>query len=380
MEKKVDFFAREPHHQRHARAVYEALPERYRGVFTDDHRQIVNSVVATFAYGDLKMMDRKGKKLIYSEHGVGMFYNTEHPSYAGSTEHRDNVILRLVPNETIAAKERETLKCPVKVIGVPKMDKWAKKSFRPKRHRPTVAISFHWDCLVCPETRSAFRYYEKALYALRENFKVIGHGHPRIMNRLEAIYRRHGIVIERDFEKVLARADVYICDNSSTMFEFAFTERPVVLLNIPAYRKNVTHPGNPRFWKYADMGVQVDKPEDLVRGVSQALKYHQDNLLRIKEMKEEVFTFTDGRCAERAAGAIVEAVGGVMYPFEMYCSVCNTPLAHLKRNMEAGEQIVSDGAINLDGTFPKPGDNLPPCQCPQAANFRTRVFSVRPRK
>lgn len=376
MNKKVDFFAREPHHQRHARAIYEALPVRYRGVFTDKPKEIVNDTVATFAYGDLKMMKRQNKKIIYSEHGVGMFYNTEHPSYAGSLEDRENVILRLVPNETIAAKERETLKCPVKVIGVPKMDEWANRNFRVRRHKPTVAISFHWDCLVCPETRSSFRYYEKALSTLRENFKVIGHGHPRIMNRLESIYRRNGIVIERDFDKVLAKADVYICDNSSTMFEFAFTERPVVVLNIPAYRKNVTHPGNPRFWKYADMGVQVEKPEDLVRAVSQAVRYYESYSLRIQEMKKEVFTFTDGRCSERAAGAIVEAIGGVMYPYEMYCSGCQTVLAHLGSLPKPGDMIMAGGAVNLDGTFPSAGDVIK-CQCEPGTK---RSFMARPRK
>lgn len=307
MDTKIDFFAREPHHQRHARAVYDALPEKHRGVFASDPREVINDVVATFAYGDLKMMDRHHKKIIYCEHGVGMFYNTEHPSYAGSNEHRDNVILRLVPNETIAAKERETLSCPVKVIGVPMMDEWANRSFKVHR-KPTVAISFHWDCLVCPETRSAFKHYRKAIGELRQHFKVIGHGHPRIIDRLTSIYREFGITIEKDFDKILSKADVYLCDNSSTIYQFAFTEKPVVLLNMPAYRKDVTHPGNPRFWKYADIGIQVEQPEELVDAVKRAVKYYQDYIPRIREMKRDVFTFDDGKCAERAATAMVEAV------------------------------------------------------------------------
>ncbi|MFA6158880.1 MAG: CDP-glycerol glycerophosphotransferase family protein [Candidatus Paceibacterota bacterium] len=305
---KIDFLAREPHHALHARAVYDALPERRRGIFTSNPAELSSGIVAVFSYGDLKQVSQLGKKAVFGEHGVGMYYNTEHPSYAGSGEDRDCVVLRLSPNENHAAKERATLDCPVEVVGVPKMDKWA--NARPKMpmraRRATIAISFHWDCLVCPETRSSFLHYKSALLALRSKYRVIGHGHPRIIERMRSIYKAYGIVIEEDFEEVMRKADVYICDNSSTIFEFAFQGKPVVLLNCPSYRKDVEHPGNPRFWKHAGIGPQVDRPEDLVGTVDRLLQSYREYLPKMAEATREIFTFTDGRCAERAAAAITK--------------------------------------------------------------------------
>jgi hypothetical protein len=306
---RIDFLAREPHHALHARAVYDALPEEARGAFTADPYELLNEHVAVFSYGDLKTASRLHKKVIFGEHGVGMYYNNPHPSYAGSVADRDGVVLRLSPNERHAEMERETLSCPVEVIGVPKMDKWANRKFRMQNRQQTIAISFHWNCVVCPETMSSFEHYKEYLHELKLTFgNVIGHGHPRIIKRATPYYRRAGIRIEEDFEKVMQKADVYVCDNSSTIFEFAFTKKPVVLLNCPAYRKDVVHHGNPRFWEYADIGPQVDSPAELVGAINTAIKEHDLFLPKIDRAVENVFTFTDGKCAARAAAAIMRYI------------------------------------------------------------------------
>jgi len=50
------------------------------------------------------------------------------------------------------------------------------------------------------------------------------------------------------------------------------------------------------------------------------------------------------------------------YPYEMYCLSCDFVAAYLDHKPEPGSPIVSKGAILLDGTFPKPGDELK-CDC-----------------
>lgn len=315
----VDFFAREEHHILHARAIYDKMPPEHKGEFYTTTRSItasLNKYVVVFSFGDLKYVNTLRKKVIYSDHGTGMFYNVVHGSYAGSTAYRDKVVMRLSPNETHAKKERETLiGVPVKVVGVPKMDEWAPRRndfLESKRYnsdqRPTVAISFHWDCLVCPETRSSYKHFAPALEELAENFNVIGHAHPRIMNEMRAIYKRLNIKVVADFPRVMREADIYICDNSSTIYEFAYLNKPVVLLNSPHYRKDVEHEGNPRFWKYADIGPQVDSPELLVPSVWEAWDYFDEYLPRMQEASKHVFTYLDGKCGERAVKAILSVL------------------------------------------------------------------------
>jgi len=313
---QIDFFAREPHHIQHAKAIYNKIPLEHRGKLYTVLSEAINSTndyIAIFCYGDLKSISKTNKKIVYCEHGVGMYYNTIHGSYAGSTQYRDNVVLRLSPNKTHADKEKKTLKCPVKIVGVPKMDEWAgfreklvnKRNMHPFM-KPVVAISFHWNCLVCPETESSYKHFASSIKELSKHFTLIGHGHPRILPQLRTKYKQLGIQVAADFNRVMRIADMYICDNSSTIYEFAYLNKPVVLLNAPSYRKNVEHKGNPRFWKHANIGPQVDNPEDLITKVQEAWDNFALYLRAINDATNEIFTYTDGRCGERAAQAILE--------------------------------------------------------------------------
>lgn len=304
----IDFFAREPHHKEHALAIYNALPPELKGDFIVNPADL-KRLTAVFCYKDLKAAGRAGVKTIYSDHGAGFYFNTEHPSYAGSTAFRDSIVLRLSPNENHAKKEREVLDCPVEVIGVPKLDKYF-KTVKPVLDRPykrkKVAVSFHWDCKVNWATSSAYRYYIDHLWRLTDKYEVIGHGHPRIINKLAKYYQKQGIKVVTDFGYILKNADVYINDSSSTLFEFAAMNKPVVLLNCPNYNKLENHEGCPRFWKHANIGPQVDTPDQLLPAVEEALNNRGRYLPQQRIATEEIFSFTDGECAQRAVQSIIK--------------------------------------------------------------------------
>lgn len=173
--------------------------------------------------------------------------------------------------------------------------------------QPTVAVSFHWDCRICPEASTAWPHYNAALPELvadlrAHGIRLLGHGHPRIYARLADRWRDLGVELAPEFDQVLAEADLYVCDNSSTLYEFAATGRPVLLLNAPWYRRDVEH--GLRFWQHADVGLQVDEPGELAAMVRLALADPEPVRVMRAEHVAAVYPHADGRAAERAADAM----------------------------------------------------------------------------
>lgn len=191
----------------------------------------------------------------------------------------------------------------VELIGCPKLDTLPKRDHSlDTDDRPVVAVSFHWDCNVAPETRSAFIYFRNGL---RDNphFKIVGHGHPRIMERLRPWYERKGIEVVSTFADVLKRADAYACDNSSSLFEFAATGRPVVVMNPPFYRRGVRH--GLRFWDAAGVGINCDNPRELTQVMAKALKDPEHRQQAREAALDLVYSPRTGG-AQLAAGYLVD--------------------------------------------------------------------------
>lgn len=333
---RIDALAFEPHFLDHLAPVWAALAPEERGAFTVDVSLAARARAAGIepatidgrtvralsrhpapnpgdgptalvaSYGDIKVGRRLGyRRFAFLEHGAGQSYGGDrrhrrHGSYAGG-EDREDVGLFLVPGEGPAERWRAAYPdAHVMVVGCPKLDTLPRRDESPG---PVVAIGFHWDCHLVPETRSAFGHYLPVLPELARSFTVIGHGHPRAADWLSKAYRRARIEWVPDFAEVCRRADVYVCDNSSSMFEFAATDRPVVVLNAPWYRREIDH--GLRFWEAASVGLQVDRPAALVETIgttlmashARELKRRRDDALRL------VYGYRSGGAA-RAADAI----------------------------------------------------------------------------
>jgi hypothetical protein len=260
--------------------------------------------------GDMKVGRRLGyRRFVFMEHGAGQAYlgdgGIAHPSYAGGADRQD-VSLFLVPNDYSAALWRHAYpRAAVEVVGCPRLDDLPA---RVPDGQTTIALSFHWPAFVAPEAGTAVGHYLSVLPELARRFHVVGHAHPKSdwPLRMERIYRRAGIEFVRDFAEVCRRADVYVCDNSSTLFEFAATDRPVVVLNAPEFRRNVRH--GLRFWDAADVGIQVDRPSDVAGAIEQALLDPAERVAAREHALDIVYAHRTGG-AERAAGAIAALVG-----------------------------------------------------------------------
>lgn len=258
------------------------------------------------------------RKVVLMEHGAGQSYSSRHRSYPGGQE-RTKLALVLAPNEQAAERHRRYFKVkpPVVVVGSPLVDELDVWGPRPCGYPPVVAVSWHFDCKVAREAGTAWSHNNEPLIGpaivdelvrMRDLgvIQLLGHAHPRIAEDIHPYYAEREIPIAYSFGDVCREADLYMVDNSSTLFEFASLDRPVIVVNSPRYRPQSRH--GLRFWDCADVGIHVNDPADVPRAVMVALEDPIEQAERRREVVEVVYPHR-GEAAKRAVDAI-EAVFG----------------------------------------------------------------------
>lgn len=320
--RRIDGYATLPHYLEHCAAVWRALPTGRRGTFYvpaghEHHARalgiapkiaprppIASTPVLVAGWTDLQ--HTPGRPAVLIEHGAGQHYlDTRHRAHPGGPQ-RGRVGLYLCPNRDVADRNLAAYpEATAAVVGAPHLDHWHARPV-PDRAGGPVVISWHFDSAVAPEARSAWPHYgPAALEQLRTHLggRLHGHGHPRILDRLRPIYQQHDIPVIDRFTDVLHRAALYVCDNSSTMYEAASIGIPVVALNAPWYRRDIDH--GLRFWSHVP-GPQVDDPDQLTTVIDQVLDDPTAALACARPAVARAYIACDGRSAHRAAGAVGE--------------------------------------------------------------------------
>ena len=317
----IDAYASLRHYAEHLAPVWAALPAELRGSFYSpsrtetwgqplDRARDRGRLVLVASWRDAQTVGPS--PLVYVEHGAGQSYDGD-PRSAGNGSYSgghalDRVRLFLCPNADVAARwQARYPDATTAVVGCPKLDAWhtaAPWAERPLG-RPTVAVTFHWECPLVPETRSAWGHYDHHLPGLVADprWQVLGHGHPRLWGAIRRRWRDLHAEHTPELADVLDRADLLVADNTSALYEFASTGRPVLVLNAPWYRRHVDH--GLRFWSHPP-GLQVDHPRDLVAGVAHALADPPAARAIRARAVGRAYAHTDGHAAERAATAIKE--------------------------------------------------------------------------
>lgn len=313
----LDVYASERHYIDHTAKIWLALRSGIRNRFivkTPDLAQYAQSlgVIAEVglptdnptlvaSFGDYR---RTSGPVIYMEHGIGHTYSNNHPSYAGSNG-KDRVVLFLCQHELTANKNKAAYPdVPVAIIGTPKLDAYKQRGVQGR----TVAISFHWDCKVSPESRSAFMHYRGVIAQLNtaKDINLIGHAHPKVTwnQTLQRYYKALGVEYVHNFDEVLDRADLYVIDNSSTAYEFAAMGRPVLHLNNPSYRKDVSH--GIRFWDYLP-GPMVNQPREVLPKIRKMLDFPELFDDQRKDVVKKLYPYL-GKATARAVKVIEDFV------------------------------------------------------------------------
>lgn len=331
----IDAYASQPQYVNHLVPVWRALPDELRGTFSASgqagrragelgvrtgvlgrERGAVAPLTLVASHQDEQHV--RPRPVVLVEHGAGQsYYHTpqadRNPAYPGG-KGREGVVLFICPNESVAQRWRDMYPLtPTAVVGCPYLDPWhgAGKAEPIVRHDPPLVVfSFHWNCGIVPECGWAFEHFQSEMVRLasmtdeQRGFQMGGHAHPRA-HEIGAFWRSRDVREFRNFSEVLDYADCYVVDNSSTGFEFASTDRPVVWMNSPKYRKDVDH--GLRFWSHVDVGRQVDNPENLQAIVQLAVERdHGGKWAALRRgLIKDVYAFTDGLASQRAAAAIV---------------------------------------------------------------------------
>lgn len=382
--KKIDALATQMAHADHLVPVWNALPPEWRGTFwvlsaINDHvwskgveaepygsrapevhhvlRKRGSEFVMVAGTGDLKRASDADRKVILLSHGSGGVYHADDPDrvYPSYLRGRgcERVILFLSPGPELASHQRRVWPdIPVEVVGMPKLDTWHVRPRKPRSRPPVVAVSFHYDGVKkyghCPELGTAWPYYKDGLHLiLGERWKVIGNAHPLMIDEVAPVYESLGIEVVRDFEEVMERADVYCVDASSTLWEFASTDRPVVLLNAPWFPAR-TENESLRFWRCADVGVNCDRPEDLPGAIDRALRDPRMFKDARRRVAAQIYGVTDGSASRKAADAIIlavmEAQGVDLAPADgsrpgWVVMTAKAPIQGTKRTVGVGERF-----------------------------------------
>lgn len=323
----IDALAAEPHFMDHIAPVWHALDPHERGTVYTRNRETAaraeaagiepslrntipsssSAVRLVASWGDFCRIRHQDRPVVFMEHGVGLTFGTRHGSYAGG-DGKQRVSLFLCPNEQSAAANRATYPdIPVEVVGCPKLDAVEVRGVRGR----TVCVSFHWPGQVVPETNWAFPEYRNHLRNLADNTgcEVIGHGHPRVWPRLKSLYDRLGVEPVEHFGEVLERADLYVHDAGSTIYEFAAAGRPVVVLNSRFYRREVEH--GLRFWSHVP-GPQVDSGPKLAPTIRDMIDggWRKWETARLEALRAAYGPDgPDGHAAKRAVEAIRRHLG-----------------------------------------------------------------------
>lgn len=318
---KVDAVCAQPHYLDHVLPIWDALPETNRGdlicwhkaraaaqrlglphmteVTESDRLTIVASVK------DAKRAAAAGRPLAYTDHGTGQpFRDTQGriiPEGVGEPRPEAAVILTGGPFITWVKHQINGPTANIVMTGSARVERLRQV---PRPSEPLIVFSTHWDHTIAPEARGCMGTYWAAIKRLAKRYPVAVHAHPRTDGKWKREAQRAGLEFIDHFDDVVRRATLYAVDESSTLFEFAALDRPVLVLNAPWYRRDHHH--GLRFWEASTVGVNVDTPAELEAKLQLALEDPPEQRRLRREAIAYAYREFDGLAAERAVAAILD--------------------------------------------------------------------------
>lgn len=337
----VHAFVSWPHYADHIAPIWQQIPEKHRGQFVvGSHSQRsrmrargIEAVLPRQAGLTARAMQSKGpiivasfsdlqkmgkRPAVFVEHGAGQTYVLDdgriHGGYSGGVG-RSSVGLFICPNRMVMqANRKEYPDASFAVVGSPRLDDlWEARNVSEGPDRETLAISFHWECRVVREAGSAFSEFRDAIPPFVRRLQnygidVVGHGHPKAFSDLKPWWQSQGVKVEAEWEHVVEIADAYMVDNSSTIFEAAALDIPILLMESKRWRREVYH--GMRFWDHSNVGPSVTPESDLDAAFAESLSDKWSSVReQVARTVYEIPPSVDRLSSRYAADAIVDWLG-----------------------------------------------------------------------
>lgn len=304
------------HYAHHLAPVWDALPEAVRGVAATippltlpgwrkvSHPRLLPDGPALVAsWRDLNAV--RGRRAVYMEHGAGQTY-TPRPNYAGHPT-RPGVGLFLCPSQRVAGlNRRHHSAARIAVVGCPKLDRWHANPDTVGNPDGPVVVAFHWAASgTVAEATSAWKQWKGWLPDVLSGlpWPLVLHAHPRAQPEIALWAARAGVEFWPDLDRVYAEARCVVVDNSSVLYEAASIGLPVVAVNAPNWRRDVTW--GLRFWEHIP-GPQIVRPSELAAAVDRVCWQEPGRWAQVRErVSDAVYARRDGTAAAAAADAVV---------------------------------------------------------------------------
>ena len=306
-------FASQPHYREHLQPIIDAMhPDAFVGWLDGPHDADPTVVTLVAGWSDAHVLRAVPK--VYVEHGAGQTYqgswpSSAHPGYSNRGDRLQNVVGFICPSETVAERFRPY--APAAAAGCPRLDALVRmRETRESRDQPVAFLTFHWDCTVAPESRSAFDAWADDLPRVVDwlrtgGFHVVGTEHPRWKGRLAATWDRLAVPFTPNADDVLPIADLVIADNTSLMYEAAALGAQVFALNAPWYRRDVEH--GLRFWSHIP-GLNFDDADDLCSAPADGPLRYRSALGELQRHAAVAHTYAQVGGSARAAAAFLRRI------------------------------------------------------------------------
>jgi hypothetical protein len=263
-------------------------------------------------------------KLIHTRHGAGdraIGFNPESAGFDLVLVSGPKIRDRLIADAGLAPEQ-------IALVGYPKFDLCADSRFAdtfPAPERPTVLYNPH----LSPKLSSWFKHGAAVLEAFRQQdrYNLILAPHVMLFARKWVVtldppslarvtppgpeYAREprihidtGSAASSDMSYT-NRADIYLGDVSSQVYEFLRVPRPCLFLN----SHGVDWQGDPNYLHW-QAGPVIDNADGLLDKIDAAIAVHPDYAPRQQALIDATFSLSDRPSAERAADAITTFLEG----------------------------------------------------------------------